>query len=224
MRLPFTRSACAAGMLAALLGLATVPAAAGVDPQALRAECEYGITLAMMGHGARAESVFVSLLSHAPGDPRANLGNVHVMRGELEVALGFYDWALRRDSTDAGIRLNRATALLLMGEEERAREEATIGVRQAGGARAAATLLGLRPEGPAAATVGKAAEKAFVSKEEIRALLNAAAAGVPADSSRGAGRGGGSTGGERKKPPTWRSGGARAGAESEVAAILYWKR
>src|SRR5262245_58227659 len=46
------------------------------DP--LGEECEYGITLALSGKSTAAESVFTSLLSHAPGDARAlaNLGNV----------------------------------------------------------------------------------------------------------------------------------------------------
>src|SRR6266481_7519779 len=69
------------------------PAISPPDSSRLRAECEYGIALALAGADARAESAFVSLLSHVPGDARAlnNLGNTHLLRGDLDVALAFYE-------------------------------------------------------------------------------------------------------------------------------------
>src|SRR5439155_1382297 len=65
------------------------PAANPPDANLLRAECEYGIALALAGADASAESAFVSLLSHAPGDARAlnNLGNTHLLRGASHVAI-----------------------------------------------------------------------------------------------------------------------------------------
>src|SRR5262245_61618575 len=83
---------------------------------------EYGGTLAVSGEEARAESLFITMLSHTRGDARAlnNLGNIRLLRGETGVALAFYERALRGDSLDAGIHLNRATGLLLIGDKERA--------------------------------------------------------------------------------------------------------
>ena len=88
--------------------------------ESLEAECDYGITLALSGNPARAESVFVSLLSHSPGDARAltNLGNLELMQGEPDVALVFYGRAAQIDTADAGIILNRAVALMILGDED----------------------------------------------------------------------------------------------------------
>ena len=82
------------------------------DPSDSRGD--YGVTLAITGEAARAESVFVTMLSHTRGDSRAlnNLGNLRLLRGETGVALAFYERALRGDSLDAGIQLNRAAAVL----------------------------------------------------------------------------------------------------------------
>jgi Flp pilus assembly protein TadD len=200
------------------------PAGAAEAPKASQSECELGITLALLGRPAAAESVFTSLLSHAPGDPRAltNLGNVALLRGEPDLALAFYEQAQDADSTDAGIVLNQATALLLLGEEESASARAAEGVRRAGGAQAAAGLLGLRyrerkPEAP------KAEQRAYVSKEEVLTLLRAAARKVPADSAR-AGAASGRPDTKEKKRPLWRSAGPRAGAAAEAAMLVYWKR
>jgi tetratricopeptide (TPR) repeat protein len=201
------------------------PLRAAVDRDSLRAECDYGITLALIGEWAHAESVFVSLLSHAPSDPRAltNLGNVNLLRGDPQAALAFYDAAVRRDTADAGIRLNRATAMMLMGDQDRALPEAAEGVRRAGGERAAAALLGLGTGGPPPPE-GKGAAPAQVTRDEVRALLAAAVGRVPADTV-GAGPAkarAAETG--RKKPPSWRSAGPRGAAESEATTVLYWKR
>ena len=160
-------------------GAATLPApsASPRDSSRLRAECEYGIALALAGADARAESAFVSLLSHAPGDPRAlnNLGNTHLLRGALDVALAFYQQASEADTSDPGIVLNGATALMLRGDEEEAQSLAAEGVRRAGGVRQAALLLGLKaPESSSDAP--KAGDRAYLRKDEVLALLRAAAA------------------------------------------------
>ena len=207
---------------------------AAVDPHdapALRKECEYGIALALAGKVALAESTFMSLLSHAPGDPRAltNLGNLSFLRGDPEVALAFYDQAVLGDSTDAGIRLNRAIAYLGLGQAERAQAEAAKGREMAGGSQAAQKLVGIRytgdyPKGselsPRVQMPGRAREsgrKAMVSKEEIRALLGTGDdrasktdRGVPAGRENVA-RGTGEAG-------------TKASDEGNAATLLYWKR
>jgi tetratricopeptide (TPR) repeat protein len=183
---------------------------------------EYGVALAMGGETARAESVFVSLLSNVSGDQRAlnNLGNLHLIQGEYGVSLAFYDRALRRDSTEAGVHLNRATALVLMGDAERAEQSAAIGVRLAGGMDKAGALLGLKIE--RSAEPSKAAGQSLVSKEEIRALLRSAAAAVPRDTTAAVGGGAGLR--AVKTASTWRSAGPRGADRSDAASLLYWKR
>jgi tetratricopeptide (TPR) repeat protein len=195
-------------------------ARAGQDPGSLRGKTQFGVTLAMSGESSRAESVFVSLLSDSRGDARAlnNLGNLRMLRGDLGVALAFYDRALSGDSSDAGIHLNRATALMLMGDEERARSAATVGVRLAGGLDKADALLGLKPEsgsGP------KAAANAYVSKDEVRELLRRAARAVPSDTVHAAPPAAASA---HRKSPTWRSAGPRGSDRSDAPDVLYWKR
>jgi predicted Zn-dependent protease len=179
-----------------------------------------GVTLAMSGEVTRAESVFVSMLSNTRGDTRAlnNLGNLRLLRGELGVALAFYDRALRGDSLDAGIQLNRAIALMLMGDEARAQQAAGTGVRLAGGVDQAQALLGLRAED----AQGRASRQAYVNRAEVRALLRKAAASVPSDTTH-IGAPDSAVSGTRKAP-TWRSAGPRAADQSDAAVVLYWKR
>src|SRR5216117_2671745 len=131
---------------------------------------EFGVTLALSGEGARAESLFITMLSHTRGDARAlnNLGNIRLLRGETGVALAFYDRALRGDSLDAGIHLNRATALMMIGDEVRASEAFAIGVRLAGGVERAQALLGLTPEKQ---PTERAARKTAIDAEQLRARL-----------------------------------------------------
>ncbi len=198
------------------------PSAPPPDSDRLRAECEYGIALALAGTEARAESVFVSLLSHAPGDARAlnNLGNTHLLRGDLDVALAFYQRASEADSSDAGIVLNGATTLMLRGDEEEAQTLAAEGVRRAGGLRQAALLLGLKaPE--SSGDRPKAGDRAYVRKDEVLALLRAAAARVPADSTRAKPSGAPA---RARKRPTWRSAGARGAEGTDVSVVVYWKQ
>jgi len=188
-------------------------------------ECDLGITLALLGRSAAAESVFTSLLSHAPGDPRAltNLGNLALRRGEAGLALAFYERAGEADTADAGIVLNQAAALLALGEDELAQIRAAAGVQRAGGTEAAAGLLGLHL-GETAPAAHKAGDRAYVSKEEVLNLLRAAAGKIPADSVRAGGAAGDSLATRGKKPPVWRSAGARAGVMPDGATLVYWKR
>ena len=206
-----------------LLALLVAPAHA-TEPAPPGNQMDYGITLAMTGNLARAESVFVSLMAPGHGDSRAfnNLGNLELLRGEVEVALAFYERAIHSDSTDAGIRLNHSVALMLLGREEESKDEAAAGVKLAGGLPAASALLGLHPPD---STGGEArgAQKTYISPDEVRAMLSAAARGVPRDST--ARSGALAPGGKpnRRAAPTWRSGGPRAAQDSDAHTILYWK-
>jgi Flp pilus assembly protein TadD len=196
----------------------------------LRAECDLGVTLALSGDDAGAESVFISLLSHSPRDSRAltNLGNLHLVRGEPDLALAFYERAGNLDSLDAGIILNQAVALMLLGDEEMAERRASRGIELAGGIREALSLLGLRRTEQEAEdrNADKSAEKPHVAKNEIAALLSAAKQGVPVDPTQAGGR---SQYAAQSKQPgqparSFRSAGTRASGESVVADMIYWKR
>lgn len=203
--------------------LATLSAPAGLAATAPADDrADYGVTLAIAGDQARAESVFVSMLSHTHGDARAlnNLGNLRLLRGETGVALAFYDRALRADSLDPGIHLNRATALMLIGDDVRSQSAYAQGVRLAGGVQQAQELMGLPPE---AQPTDRAAQKTVLDAEQIRAMLKRAAAAVPSDTSHvsNGGAAGGTTG---KKPSAWRSAGPRAADGSDSSKLLYWKR
>jgi len=200
----------------------------GAPSDPLQAECDYGITLALGGQDAKAESVFISLLSHAPGDARAlnNLGNVALLRGRAALAASFYARAAQADSADAGIVLNQATAYTVLDDEESALAAATEGLRRAGGPGPAADLLGLRYDGDAP-DWAKGDRRGHLSKEEVLALLRAAAGKVPVDSTRA--RSAGKDVSVTSRPPAWRSAGPRA-AHADVAgeggagAVVYWKR
>lgn len=182
---------------------------------------DMGVSLAMRGETSRAESLFVSMLSDTRGDARAlnNLGNLKLLGGDLGVALAFYDRAARGDSADAGIHLNRATALMLMGEDARAQEAAALGVRLAGGEAKALAMLGIKDD----AAPQRADKKAFVNKSEIRALLQNAAAAVPNAPAKPA-SGTAAPTAKGKSGTAWRSAGPRAADQSDAAGVLYWKR
>lgn len=197
-------------------------AGAGVP---IRPEYDLGILLAMNGEVARAESVFVSLLSQHPGDAAAftNLGNLRLLEGDPELALAFYRRAGAADSADAGIALNQATALLLMGEDAEAESLARLGVGLAGGPRAAASLLGLHFEDRSERA--RAAEGARLSQEEVRAMLRTAAGHVPADSARGGARPDSiGAGAGRKRGLVWRPAGPRAEDSQTPPTFVHWKR
>jgi tetratricopeptide (TPR) repeat protein len=210
------------GMVSALVALlvgASSQLAAADSPDS---RSEYGVTLAVSGEEARAESIFVTMLSHTRGDARAlnNLGNLRLLRGETGVALAFYERALRGDSLDAGIHLNRATALMVIGDQPRSEQAFARGVKLAGGLDRAQALLGLPPENQ---PTERAARKTAIDPDQLRAMLRHAATAVPKDTLRlvdspsGAGAAG-------KRPSAWRTAGARASDGSETPQLLYWKR
>ncbi|HTO91925.1 MAG TPA: hypothetical protein VMJ70_12400 [Candidatus Sulfotelmatobacter sp.] len=207
-------------LLAVMLAASAAGAkAAGAETPPADARADYGVTLAMSGDAARAESVFVTMLSHTHGDARAlnNLGNLRLLHGETGVALAFYDRALRGDSLDAGVHLNRATALLMLGDQARAEQSYALGVRLAGGVDQAQHLLGLPPE---QANVERAAQKMVLDPEQIRAMLKKAAASVPADTAKA---GAANPAAPGKQKSAWRSAGPRAADGSENIRLLYWK-
>jgi tetratricopeptide (TPR) repeat protein len=194
---------------------------------ALRAE--YGVTLALGGRMDEAERVFISVLSEDPENAATlnNLGNLHLARGDVDVALAFYRTAALADSTDAGIVLNRSIALMLLGDEAGAEAEAARGLEMAGGADAARIILGL-PSGGQPDENAKAADQAFLTQEEIAALLDAVSSSVPSDTT--ASVSGDSLGAVSEtapekvaQPKTWRSAGPRASGGSELSTMLYWK-
>lgn len=209
---------CAAALLlVSLWPRALVAAGATSDPRS-----EYGVALAVGGETARAESLFVTMLSHTRGDARAlnNLGNLRLLRGEIGVALAFYERALRGDSLDAGIHLNRATALMLIGDDERAKQSFEKGVRLAGSYERAQALLGLQPEKQ---PTERAARKTMIDAEQLRAMLRRAATAVPTDSVRSAAPNG-AEGASGKHTSAWRTAGTRASDGSDMQQMLYWKR
>jgi len=184
---------------------------------------EYGVTLAISGEEARAESLFITMLSHSKGDARAlnNLGNIRLLRGETGVALAFYERALRGDSLDAGIHLNHATALMLLGDQKRSELAFARGVKLAGGPEQAQALMGIPPE--LAEPTERAAKKTAIDPEQIRAMLKQAASTVPTEKVESASSGGAKTA-SGKAPSAWRSAGPRASDGSETPQLLYWKR
>ena len=222
--------ACWASAALVLVTGLVVHGAAGPAAQGRQAECDLGITLALSGDNARAESIFVSLLSHSPRDPRAltNLGNLHLVRGEPDLALAFYERAAKLDSLDAGIVLNQAVALMLLNDQAMAEARANRGIEMAGGVVEASSLLGLRRAEQEAEDRGadKSVEKPHIAKNEIAALLSAAKHSVPADTTQAGGKG--QSQGQAKQPgqsgQSFRSAGTRASGESVVADVIYWKR
>jgi tetratricopeptide (TPR) repeat protein len=207
------------GWVAVALLLSAAPRFATAQPADQRGE--YGVSLAVGGEEARAESVFVSMLSHTRGDSRAlnNLGNIRLLRGETGVALAFYDRALHGDSLDAGIHLNRAAALMIIGDEPRAQQSFAIGLKLAGSLEHAQALLGLPPEKQ---PTDKAARKTAIDPEQLRAMLQKAATSVPKDSVTSAGHTS-SANAASKQPSAWRSAGARGSDGSGTPQLLYWK-
>lgn len=226
-----TARACATARAFALaatgvVALSAAPTAQAAEPagDGLSRLCDYGITLALQGQSAAAESAFVTLLSRSPGDARAlnNLGNLHLWRGEWATAYSFYRSAGMADTADAGILLNAATALTLAGETEAANQMAAEGVRRAGGFEPATELLGLPAEAPAP-DVARGADRTRMSREQALQMLRSAASAVPADSARRATAADSAHAGAGKHAPTWRSAGARGSDESGPPAIVYWK-
>jgi len=226
MRTTRDRAVARAIALAALCVVAATGggAARAGEPAALARLCDLGIALAQSGRDSRAESVFVALLSRAPHDARAlnNLGNVHLLRGDPELAAAFYESAGLADSADAGIMLNLALAARLAGDEEHALLIAEAGVRRAGGSVEAARLLGLALESPAD-SLAKASRRPRLVREQAIELLRAAARSVPVDSTARRGPAPGSASGTARAP-VWRLAGARGDTPADAALVAYWKR
>lgn len=206
-----------AGTAMALLVALSAHAADKVDSRA-----DLGVTLAIGGSETSAESVFVSMLSHTRGDARAlnNLGNLRLLRGEAGVALAFYDRALRGDSIDAGIHLNRATSLMLLGDQKRSEDAFATGVKLAGGLDRAMTLLNLPADN---APVDRGAKKTAINPEQLKSMLKRAAATVPKDQIKVVDSEV-TTNPASKSSSAWRSAGARASDGTEAPMLLYWKR
>jgi tetratricopeptide (TPR) repeat protein len=168
----------------------------------------------------------VLLLSQHRGDARAynNLGNLSVMKGYYAVALAYYDSALRSDTSDAGVHLNRAAVHLLLGEEDEAVHHAAVASQLAGGAEQAGELLGLHGAAPDSA---RAAEKKVLSQSDMKALLKKASQSVPSGKPAPQ-QGGNDERGQGKRTPVWRSGTTRAAQApvdaADAATALYWKR
>jgi predicted Zn-dependent protease len=200
----------------------SAPAPSPADP--LSPLCDLGITFALSGNLAGADSAFVALLSRSPGDPRAlnNLGNLRLWHGQPESALQFYRAAAAADTADAGIVLNGATALMLAGDVAGAREQAEAGVAQAGGVERAAGLLGIPFGGEGDASRG--ADRAHMSREQALMLLRSAAHAVPADSIDHSRAVADSSKAGTRQAPLWRSAGARGSQGFETPPVVYWKR
>lgn len=206
---------------------ATAASVAGRGAGAADLLVEYGITLALSGRVSAADSVFISVLSSSPGDPRAltNLGNLSLMRGDGELALAFYDRASRGDTADAGILLNRSVALLLEGDEVAARVEARRALARTREGPTARALLGLRETNRSPAP-DKSSSQPVLTVEELRAFLAAAADSVPMDTVAAAHSPATpiQVRPTRARPPIWRSAGPRAAERTELGTLLYWKR
>lgn len=215
------RDGVSLAVTALLVFLAPASLRAADSANAMEARSEYGVSLAIGGEEARAESLFITMLSYSRGDARAlnNLGNIRLLKGETGVALAFYERALRGDSLDAGIHLNRATALMVIGDRSRSAESFALGVKLAGGLTNAAALLGLPPETQPG---DRAARKTLIDPEQVRAMLKRAATTVPSDSVKKSGSQTNPATGTQ--PSAWRSAGPRAADGGESQFLLYWKR
>jgi len=212
-----------AGMAsAAVMFLMSVSPQLGAAAPAADPRGEFGVSLAISGEEARAESIFVTMLSHTRGDARAlnNLGNLRLLRGETGVALAFYERALRGDSLDAGIHLNRATALMMIGDKDRSAVAFARGVKLAGGVDQAEALLGLPPE--TQQPTERAARKTAIDSDQLRTMLRQAATAVPKDTGRPSDSRTARTASPNRT--AWRSAGARASDGGDSPQLLYWKR
>jgi hypothetical protein len=198
-----------------LLGLTSLVSAAELDD----AQCRLGILRANEGRLASAESLFVDVLSRSRHDARAlnKLGNLELLRGEPKTALVWYARAQAFDSLDAGIRLNRAIAFSALGRDEDSRDEASAGIRIAGGGDSAAALLGLRRGAPIESEPRGAVSAKF-SAEQVRAILRAGIGPLAVDSTAKA------RPVRRRSDDNRRSAGPRATNSAETDSRLYWKR
>jgi len=202
--------------------LAAEPAA--IDSAAGNAalRLEYGATLALTGDLDGAEAIFSALLTAGPGAAAAwsNLGNVHLIRGDAEIARDLYDHALEVDPEGWGIFLNRSVARMLLGDERGSREDAARAMNGCGGPEAALALLGImsRETIRPADETGRAP---LLSEEDVRALLASALEGVPSDSTRHDASEASED--DQGSHSTWRPAGTRAAGGTDLARMLYWR-
>jgi len=180
---------------------------------------DYGVQLALGGNPALAETVFQALLSLDDPCAWTGLGNLHAMRGEFSSALVFYNRAQRKDSSDAGIVLDRAIVLQLMGEDELARAEAAHGLRLAGSAARAESLLALPSESGKAVEFSRVFEIPIPKRHPVRlSSWNVRDLLAPRDS----------TATHLKTAAAPRSGGQETRSASQQPAssalLFYWKR
>jgi len=218
------RSALSVALLLRLAATAT----AGIDPPDSTTNsptsrwCELGVAMALSGNTASAESAFVALLARAPGSSSAlnNLGNLHLERGDPDLALQFYFRAGRADTADAGIMLNAGVALAMSGDEASALAVTEEALLLAGSPDSAASLLGLSFTATAD-TVSRAANPSRrMNRERALDLLRAAAHRIPADSTRVAPT---PAAARPKRAPPWRPAGARGSEAGDERLDLYWK-
>jgi hypothetical protein len=127
------------------------------------------------------------------------------------------------DTSDAGIVLNQAVALMLLNEADAAEARARLGIEKAGGVGQASSLLGLRSSDEDVESRGadRSAEKPHIAKNELAALLSAARQSVPVDTGQEATKVQPSQ--EKPAARSVRSAGTRASGESVVADMIYWK-
>jgi tetratricopeptide (TPR) repeat protein len=185
---------------------------------------EYGITLALTGDLGRAEAVFSSMLE--PGEREAaawcNLGNIHLVRGEPDVARDLYDRSIALAPEAWGVVLNRALAKMLLGDAPGAREDASRAAKGCGGGEEALALLGIEARtAPAPAAEGESA--ALLTEEDVRALLASALTEVPADTTGARASPAASSSDQEAPLTTWRPAGTRSAGDEDLARILHWQ-
>lgn len=181
---------------------------------------EYGTTLALTGDLDGAEAAFSALLGLGPYEAAAwgNLGNVCLIRGEVETARDFYDRAVELDPDDPGFLLNRAVARMVLGDGAGSREDAARALRDCGGLDEALGLLGIEAA-PQTLPADEVEHSPYLSEEDVRVLLEAATTAVPEDTTAAES---GATAGE-EPPIRWRAAGTRATGGSELARVLHWR-
>lgn len=151
--------------------------------EALSQQAEYGTALALRGEMKAAVSVFESMLSMAPRDPRAltGLGNLAILRGQTGAARVFYNQAEAIEPTDPGIRLNQAIIRLLENDEPGFRRRISQVALDVGGGGQVLALLGLQ-----AADVGAGGKGGGdiipLSEEDLRLALERVLRSLRADS------------------------------------------
>lgn len=133
--------------IAVMLGVGGVLLLASMATADVRSDARLAFLRAREGDFAAAESLYFAVLVESPTDVNAltNLGNLAFITEHPKDALEYYDKALSFDSTDPGIRLNRALVLASLGQHVASLEEASEVIRMSGTVPAAESLLNLPP-------------------------------------------------------------------------------